>query len=144
MLLLHFILGLPWPLLPSIFPSIKARSMLFFLKNYCNSLIKLSYHWYSCSSFFLFVTILTQYILIYLFFYTSVIEAEQFAVFYQCWQEVKVECLSLTIPDIQLDPSECFIKMSPMTKTNIGTCRLGLTQKRFVNVVFACDRVRNT
>ncbi|XP_070534995.1 DENN domain-containing protein 3-like isoform X2 [Ptychodera flava] len=58
------------------------------------------------------------------------VEPETFGMFYECWKESEIETNTVSIPDGELDGSECVLKVSSLIRTDHGTGRLILTQKR--------------
>ncbi|XP_077990292.1 DENN domain-containing protein 3-like [Glandiceps talaboti] len=61
---------------------------------------------------------------------TQVVEPDTFAIFYECWKESEIETSSLALPPDELDHNECVLKVSSLIRTDHGTGRLILTQKR--------------
>ena len=59
-----------------------------------------------------------------------VVDPETFKLFYEAWKEVEMECVGFNLPGLNLEANECFIKVSTITRTSLGTGRLALTQKR--------------
>ncbi|XP_061169944.1 DENN domain-containing protein 3-like isoform X3 [Saccostrea echinata] len=58
------------------------------------------------------------------------IDQETFASFTHCWKENNKQCLSLNINDDDLLEAECVLKMSSLCKTDYGTGRVALTDRR--------------
>ncbi|XP_056012541.1 DENN domain-containing protein 3-like isoform X2 [Ostrea edulis] len=58
------------------------------------------------------------------------IDQETFASFMHCWKENNKQCLSLGISDEDLLEAECVLKVSSLCKTDYGTGRVTLTDRR--------------
>lgn len=65
-----------------------------------------------------------------LWFVFSVIDQETFAAFTHCWKENNKQCLNLGISDKDLLESECVLRVSSLCKTDYGTGRVALTDRR--------------
>lgn len=58
------------------------------------------------------------------------IDQETFAAFTHCWKENNKQCLNLGISDKDLLESECVLRVSSLCKTDYGTGRVALTDRR--------------
>ena len=62
--------------------------------------------------------------------FITVIDQETFAAFTHCWKENSKQCLNLGINDADLLEAECVLKVSSLCKTDFGTGRVALTDRR--------------
>ena len=60
------------------------------------------------------------------------VDQETFEAFCHCWKENNEQCLSLQVDEGAMLESECILKVSSLCKTDFGTGRLALTDKRYL------------
>ncbi|KAK3087290.1 hypothetical protein FSP39_004285, partial [Pinctada imbricata] len=58
------------------------------------------------------------------------VDQETFEAFCHCWKENNENCLSLNVDEGMLLESECILKLTSLCKTDFGTGRVALTDKR--------------
>ncbi|XP_022325231.2 DENN domain-containing protein 3-like isoform X2 [Crassostrea virginica] len=71
------------------------------------------------------------------------IDQETFAAFTHCWKENSKQCLNLGINDADLLEAECVLKVSSLCKTDFGTGRVALTDRRLCFVKDICSELKD-
>ena len=76
-----------------------------------------------------------------LFYYSADLDTETFIYFHDAWKEAEAEAkeISPKIYDQFLDNSESVLKLSSLIRSDFGTGRLVLTDKRYKQV---CDTIK--